>query len=307
MEREIHEPQAEMGHRPSRRIFLKRAAGTGLAAVAGIALAPGLSLAGKPGQIPGTAGTGQTPTTAGGTGQTTPAGGTGQNTTPAATPATLSAQDMAVLNFVLLLERMEAAFYNLNGDKAFLGAGTLKSTIAEIRDHENQHVQLLEGVLGANARPVVQFQNLDSPTLGQFLTLAQTLEDVVVSAYLGAMASVQDKNILTTAAGIMDVDARHAGGIREYRKTAPSAGNPAEGGDPNITLTEDREPVNRARTGNDVLALVAPYIVGGIASVTTPTTTTPTTTPVGGTTPVAGTPGTAPSPVGGTNPAAGPY
>ncbi len=270
MERKIHESPLVASKTPSRRLFLQRAAGTGLATVAGIALIPGLSRAGTPGTAAGG--------TAGGT-----AGGQGQNPgTGTGAAAAPSANDLAILNFALLLERLEAAFYNINGDKAFLGAGTLKSTIAEIRDHENAHVMLLEGALGANARPKVQFQGLDAATLTQFLTMAQTFEDVGVSAYLGAAPLIQDKGILATAAGIMAVEARHAGGIRSYRKTAPSAGNPAEGGDQTITLTEDREAVNRARTADQVIALVAPFIVGGVMNppATTPGTTTP---PAGGT------------------------
>jgi hypothetical protein len=147
-------------------------------------------------------------------------------------------------------------------------AGTLKSIVDEIRDHENAHVALLEQALGTNAQPAPQFQNLDAPTLQQFLTMAQTFEDVGVSAYLGQLPNIVDKQTLGTAAGIMAVEARHAGGIRAYRKTVSTA----EGGDPNITLTEDREVVNRVRTKEQVTAAIQPYLVG----VQTPTPVTPT-------------------------------
>jgi hypothetical protein len=147
-------------------------------------------------------------------------------------------------------------------------AGTLKSIVDEIRDHENAHVALLEQALGTNAQPAPQFQNLDAPTLQQFLTMAQTFEDVGVSAYLGQLPNIVDKQTLGTAAGIMAVEARHAGGIRAYRKTVSTA----EGGDPNITLTEDREPVNRIRTREQVLAAIQPYL----PAATTPTPVTPT-------------------------------
>jgi hypothetical protein len=153
--------------------------------------------------------------------------------------------------------------------------GTLKAIVDEIRDHENAHVALLEQALGANAQPSPQFQNLDAPTLQQFLTMAQTFEDVGVSAYLGQLPLIQDNQTLSTAGGIMAVEARHAGGLRAYRKTASTA----EGGDPNITLTEDREPVNRVRTREQVLAAIQPYLVGG----TTPTPITNPTTPTSGT------------------------
>jgi hypothetical protein len=219
---------------PSRRRFLQRLAGTGLATVAGVALLPHASWARF-------------------------------RYLPYVDPQI----DIDILNFALTLERLEAAFYNANGDKAYLGTGTLKSMIAEIRDHENAHVALLEGALGAKAGPKPTFQGLDAPTLTQFLTMSQTFEDVGVSAYLGQAPLINDKGYLATAAAIMDIEARHAGGIRSYRKTVPSNGNPPDGGDPNITLTEDREALNRVRTKAEVLTLVAPFIVGA-ATATNP-------------------------------------
>ena len=219
---------------PSRRTLLRRLAGTGLATVAGVALLPHASWARF-------------------------------RSVPYVNPQS----DIDILNFALTLERLEAAYYNINGDKAYLGTGTLKSMIAEIRDHENAHVALLEGALGAKAGPKPTFQGLDAPTLAQFLKMSQTFEDVGVSAYLGQAPLINDKGILATAGAIMDIEARHAGGIRSYRKTVPSMGNPPDGGDPSITLTEDREALNRARTKAEVLALVAPFIVGA-ATVTNP-------------------------------------
>ena len=154
---------------------------------------------------------------------------------------------------------------------------TLKALVDEIRDHENAHVALLTQALGGAAQPAPTFQNLDAPTLQQFLTMAQTFEDVGVSAYLGQLPVILDKNLLATAGGIMAVEGRHAGGIRAYRKTVSTA----EGGDPNITLTEDREAVNRARTKEQVLALIQPYLS---ATVTNPAPVTPSPAP-GTTTP----------------------
>lgn len=266
---ETRDCQPQGAPAPSRRAFLERAAGTGLAAAAGVALLAGASEAGMQTQAPG----------------------------GAAAAAAPSASDLAILNYALTLERLESTFYNMNGDKTYLGTGTLKSIIDEIRQHENEHVMLLLGVLGANAAPAPQFQGLDAATVDQFLMMSQTFEDVGVSAYLGQAPMIQDPTLLATAAGIMDIEARHAGGIRDYRKSVPSQGNPAGGGDPADTLTEDSEAVNRARTMAEVLALIAPFIAGGATPTTTPTTTpatpaTPTTTPAAGGTSTTGTGGT---------------
>lgn len=231
MDTRDREPWEKRGEGQSRRAFLRNAAGAGLAAAAGVVLLPHVGLA----QSTGTTMSGAT---------SVPFG-----------------SDIDILNYALTLERLESTFYNMNGDKSFLGTGTLQSIIAEIRAHENAHVALLTGALGANAAPAPQFQGLDAPTLAQFLTMAQTFEDVGVSAYLGAAGFIKDKGILATAAGIMAVEGRHAGGIRSYRKTVPSDNNPPDGGDATLTLTEGGEAVNRARTKDQVLALVAPFIV----------------------------------------------
>jgi len=154
----------------------------------------------------------------------------------------------------------------------------LKGIVDEIRDHEIAHVALLEQALGTSAGAVPTFQNLDAPTLQQFLTMAQMFEDVGVSAYLGQAPLIQDKSVLATAAAIMAVEGRHAGGLRAYRKVASTA----EGGDPNITLTEDREAVNRARTRDQVISLIQPYVAG--QTVTNPGGSTTGGTTTGGTT-----------------------
>jgi hypothetical protein len=182
----------------------------------------------------------------------------------------------------------------------------LKNIVDEIRDHENAHVSLLVQALGENAQAAPQFQNLDALTLQQFLTMAQNFEDISVSAYLGQVPLIQDRGIMAAASGLMDVDARHAGGLRAYRRVA----NPAEGGDATLTLTEDREAVNRARTREQVLSLIQPFIAAGPVSIgnppttTPPATTTPTTTPPATTTPAITPPATTPA-GGGTAPAGG--
>ena len=93
MDKQYHPTQEEKAPHPegTRRMFLRRAAGAGLLTVAGSALLPGVSLAGKGVGIPA--------------------------------PVTTSG-DTAILNYLLLLERLEAQFYNLNGSKAYLTGGT---------------------------------------------------------------------------------------------------------------------------------------------------------------------------------------
>ncbi len=76
-----------------------------------------------------------------------------------------------------------------------------------------------------------------------FLELAQTFEDTGVSAYNGAAPNLESKDLLATAGGIVQVEARHAGAIRLLRGELPSP----EAFD--VTLTED-----------EVLKAVQPFI-----------------------------------------------
>lgn len=342
----------EAGKRPSRRVFLQRVAGTGLATVAGVTLLPGLSEAGKgsttpPAPVGGTSGKGTqtggaTGQTGGQTGKGTQTGGaTGQTggTTGTSTPTTNQpvagafGSDLEILNFALLLERLEAGFYNQNANKPYLTAvpgtatpttpttttpttpgtttpttpvavpttsSSLKSIVDEIRAHENAHVQLLEQRLGTNAQAAPTFRNIDAPTLQQFINMAQTFEDIGVSAYLGALPQIQDKGTQSLAGQIAAVEARHAGSLRTYQKDASTAA----GGNPNLTLTEDGGPLNPIRTRDQVLAAIQNFLP---VSATTPTPTTPTTTGgTSGTTPTTTTPTpttTTPTPATGANPA----
>lgn len=118
------------------------------------------------------------------------------------------------------------------------------SAFQEIQSDENAHVQLLVGALGSNARPKPTFQGLEQSSLSAFYALSRTFENVGVGAYLGAAASISSKDILGTAAGIMDVEARHAGFL-DFLTGQP--------------LSPDG-PVNKPLTQSQVVTAVSPFV-----------------------------------------------
>jgi hypothetical protein len=153
-----------------------------------------------------------------------------------------------VLNFALKLEYLEAEFYNIatGATSSSMYAGTNqvftaanhppKPVFDEIAKHENAHVAVLKGALGANAvaKPNFDFTGGHGATdangkfNGQFadvfsnpatfLALAQAFEDTGVRAYKGgAKYLISSIPALETALQIHSIEARHASKVRRIR------------------------------------------------------------------------------------------
>ena len=157
--------------------------------------------------------------------------------------------ELAVLNFALNLEYLEAEFYTYGqygygiehfgiptsgvasgsnpstggvttGGKQVNFSNSLVFTQAissQIGTDERAHVVLLQAFLGslAIAKPNI---NLNALGIGfgsenEFLTLARIFEDIGVSAYGGAAYLLQTPLVIQTAARILAVEALHVGSI----------------------------------------------------------------------------------------------
>ena len=131
--------------------------------------------------------------------------------------------DVDILNFALTLEYLEAKFYEEAKSRA-KPSGELKSLLDLIASDEQQHVEALAAtVKQLGGKPVMapQFKFDYSGTAG-FLKLAQTLEDTGVSAYNGAAPMIKSKEVLASAGGIVQVEARHAAAIRLQNREEPA-------------------------------------------------------------------------------------
>lgn len=136
---------------------------------------------------------------------------------------------VAVLNYALVLERLEATFYT-RGLEEFSEACVENSDVAakfgdevqngvyqrltEIRDHEQSHVDyLVKTINQLGGDPVSEDQvafafQFDCPS--EFIKTAQTFETVGVSAYDGAINLLQEDKLLTAAATVATVEGRHS-------------------------------------------------------------------------------------------------
>lgn len=136
-------------------------------------------------------------------------------------------QDGEILNFVLLLERIQAAFYREALARAGL-TGDLKDFVTRVGAQEAAHVDHVEQVLGASARPARKLDfGDDTKTPASVSENALKLEDLGVAAY-NAQAPNLTKDALADASRIVSVEARHAAWIRDVRgvNPAPEASEP---------------------------------------------------------------------------------
>ena len=162
--------------------------------------------------------------------------------------------DVAILTFALNLEYLEAEFYLravfgtglptqdigpnpgqvTGGHKVDFNDPLVEAYAREIAREEHKHVQFLRAALiaatgSAVSRPRIDFHD-SFPTLAvaaglgsgfrgfrdstSFLLASYVFEDVGVTAYHGAAPLITDKAYLDRAAGILAVEAYHAGLIR---------------------------------------------------------------------------------------------
>ncbi|KAM3442468.1 hypothetical protein MY4824_001062 [Beauveria thailandica] len=135
--------------------------------------------------------------------------------------------DLDILQFALTLEHLESKFYQSGlamfpaSDFAALGLDEQQiNDLQQIGQTEDQHVGLLQSSLAqAGVQPVqaceYEFGFTDAAGMVQ---TAAVLENIGLSAYLGAAPLLSDKAILGTAGSILTIEARHQSSIRVFSK-----------------------------------------------------------------------------------------
>jgi hypothetical protein len=125
---------------------------------------------------------------------------------------TTAPTDQQILNFALTLEHLESNFYStflarFDADD-FEAAGYepfVRGRFLQIASHEAKHVQYLENLLGAEATKACTY-SFPVENVKDFVALAQVLEGVGTTAYLGAAHLLHTPYLVTTAGSILTTE-----------------------------------------------------------------------------------------------------
>jgi hypothetical protein len=146
----------------------------------------------------------------------------GAGGTSAAFAAANGRGDVAILNYALSLEYLQAAFYSEAVQRGAL-SGSLAEQAQVVGGHERAHVAAIRKVLGAKAikKPAFDFKGVtENPKT--FRETAVAFEDLAVAAYQDRAPAISSRAYLAAVTGILSVEARHASWIRRLAGIVPA-------------------------------------------------------------------------------------
>src|SRR5919198_2926203 len=156
------------------------------------------------------------------------AGALGLGGVSSAAAAPSRTQDERILNYLLVLEHLQDAFYG-----AARSAGALSGEPAKLAQvavaQERVHVQVLSKLLGGAARPAPTFRfGRTVQSTKAFVQTALALEETAVGAYIATGADLTDR-VMAEVGSICAVEGRHAAWVRSIADVipAPAAADPA--------------------------------------------------------------------------------
>jgi rubrerythrin len=120
--------------------------------------------------------------------------------------------DLEIVNYALLLEHIETAFYDQVVDSGTF-AGAEADVFKLIQENEHEHVDALTALAKKLGGPAAEKPATQFPIGGgrsKLLAVAATLENTGAAAYLGQAADIENKEVLEAALAIHTVEARHA-------------------------------------------------------------------------------------------------
>jgi Ferritin-like domain len=134
-----------------------------------------------------------------------------------------SRSDVAILNYALTLEYVQAAFYT-EAEQAGALRGKPARAASVVGPVERAHVKAFRKALGRAAvkEPTFNFQGVTEDQ-AKFLETAVAFEDLAVAAYKAKAPEIQSPALLAVAVAIHSVEARHAAWMRRLVGILPAA------------------------------------------------------------------------------------
>ena len=129
--------------------------------------------------------------------------------------STASKGDLAIVNYALTLEYLEADFYQQVLDSGEVKDKKVGEVAKEIAENEQEHVEALKATveqLGGKAatKPQTNFDDVLAGGEKMILETAASVENLGAAAYLGQAGNIKSPEILAAALSIHSVEARHA-------------------------------------------------------------------------------------------------
>ncbi len=166
--------------------------------------------------------------------------------------------DLAIVNYALTLEYLEADFYAQVIDSGLVKDKKVADLAKAIGQHEQEHVDALIATaqkLGGEpaAKPTTKFEDVIAQGLQTILETAATVENLGAAAYLGAAGGIKNKDILAAALAIHSVEARHAAALNQLVGRSFKGDGKLEGSLPNGAFA-------KGLSMDEVLKQVEPFI-----------------------------------------------
>jgi hypothetical protein len=124
--------------------------------------------------------------------------------------------DTGLMNYIYVLEQLEAAFYTKAAQNLAAGFSPAQSVFfTDIKWHEIAHAEFFKTLLGPAGIATLEFDfsSIDFSNVTAVLTTAKTLEDLGLAAYNGAIEKAKESYCLIILSQIVSVEARHAAWI----------------------------------------------------------------------------------------------
>ena len=123
--------------------------------------------------------------------------------------------DLAIVNYALTLEYLEADFYQQVLDSGEVKDKKVGEVAKEISENEQEHVAALKATVeqlgGTPAKkPQTNFEDVLAGGEKMILETAAAVENLGAAAYLGQAGNIESPEILAAALSIHTVEARHA-------------------------------------------------------------------------------------------------